>query len=424
MKKRSRLSILLLLTFLVGTLTGTVLDVSAFAKDSIYAKLEIFAKVLHYVETNYVEEVDQDELIHGAIKGMLDKLDPHTVFMPPDIYREMKIDTSGEFQGLGLIVESRDNRLVVVSPIDGSPAYKAGFKRGDEIVAINDTPTMELSLHEATNMMRGRIGTKVELTVRHANSSNLSRVTLTRARIRSNSVDYKMLSDNIGYIRVSSFQDRTTTQVVAALKTMMVNSGGPLKGVVLDLRNNPGGLFEEAVHLADEFVSEGTIVSTKGRSRTHEEIEKAHKSGNYLKGKMVVLINGGSASSSEIVAGALQDLKRAVIMGTQSFGKGSVQNIIDLDDGSGLKLTVARYFTPDKRSIDMIGITPDVLVAQPEYIAQLMNDTEAMAQGFSMELTDERGMQLMEAVDPPSAIETEDHQLRAAYSYLILGKLP
>ena len=406
-----------------GYALGTMSPALALAKDGTYEKLGIFAKVLHYVNTNYVEEVPEENLIYGAIKGMLDTLDPHTVFMPPDVYREMKIDTTGEFQGLGLVVEPRDRRLVVVNPIEQSPAEEAGLLRGDIILAIDGKDTTDMSLQDAVLLMRGPAGTQVRLTVDRAGLTKPKDYLIGRRRIHVVSVESKLLEPTVGYIRIKSFQDRTSSQMASALQRMAAKAQGQLDGLVLDLRDNPGGFLEEAVSMADEFLDDGVIVTTEGRNHSHIEVEKAHKSGLFVKGRLAVLINGGSASAAEIVAGALQDHKRAVLFGTKSFGKGSVQNIIDLDDGSGLKITVARYFTPNRRSIDAIGIEPDVVVAQPDAVFHAAELPEGALPAAQIPVSGETGLKLLSAVKPPQTIGDEDHQLRAAYAYLKLGKL-
>lgn len=422
-KYRRKIVVVLTITFALGYLFGSSQSILAETKDKIYAKLDVFAKVLHYVETNYVEEVDEEELINGAIKGMLDTLDPHTIYMPPDIYREMKIDTTGEFQGLGLKVESRDRRLVVVEPLVGTPAYKSGLKTGDVILAIDGKDTTNITLMDAVKLMRGPIGTQVTLTIQRAGLNKPKDFLITRDRIRTVSVEHYLLDNKIGYIRIKSFQDRSTTQMVAALQKMEAETKGPVRGLVLDLRGNPGGLLEEAIRMIDEFIPEGVIVTTAGRNNRHVEVERAHKIGSYLKGRIALLVDSGSASASEIVAGALQDHGRAFIIGSKSFGKGSVQNIIDLDDGSGLKITVARYYTPKKRSIDAVGIMPDLVVAPPEpepYVA--MSDDNLLLP--PPEITDPRGLELIKKVSRPKNIREYDTQLHAAYAYLKLGKLP
>lgn len=424
MKKTTRLTAVsaLILALVVGYLAGSAGPLSARSKSDIYSRLDIFAKVLHYVETNYVDPLDQGELINGAIKGMLDILDPHTVFMPPDIYKEMKIDTTGEFQGLGLLVEIRNSKLVVVTPLDNSPASAAGLKRGDIIVAINERETSDISLAEAVNLMRGRIGSKVILSYVRRGQDQVRQVELVRTRIRVTSVEHHLLEPGIGYLRINSFQDRTRNQMVAAIKDLKLNSGAPLKGLVFDLRDNPGGLLDEAVRVVDEFITTGNIVTTEGRNHSHIEVEKAHDFGNYLKGDVALLINGGSASAAEIVAGAMQDHKRAVLFGSQSFGKGSVQNIIDLDDGSGLKITVARYFTPNRRSIDAIGIEPDVKVASTDS-AEPQNPPDDPFSSFGPpEVTDETANKLLLAAHTLAGADQDDRQLLAAYAYLKNGK--
>ncbi len=414
---------LIAVVFVFGYLAGNAGPMVAWAKKSnVYEKLDVFAKVLHYVENNYVEEVDQKELIYGAIKGMLDTLDPHTIFMPPDLFREMKIDTTGEFQGLGIRVQSVDQRLVVIEPLEGAPARKAGILSGDVILAIDGRDLRGVTLQDAVTLMRGPIGTQVVLSIYREGFEAPKDFTLIRDRIRTSSVDFRLLDGNDGYIRVRAFQDRTAGQMTAAIEKLKAEADGRLEGLILDLRGNPGGLLDEAVKMVDEFVAEGKIVSTIGRNRGHIEVERAHKSGIFLKGKLVLLIDSGSASAAEIVAGALQDHGRAVLVGVNSFGKGSVQNIIDLDDGSGLKITVARYYTPSDRSIDSIGIKPDITVVQPEVLAQLARSEAEEMDLRSVESTDERGMKLLESVPPPKGMEPTDMQLRAAYAYLCAGE--
>jgi carboxyl-terminal processing protease len=344
-------------------------------KYSPYHKLNIFTRVLSYVENNYVEEVDQDELIYGAIRGMLETLDPHTSFLKPDQYREMKIDTSGQFGGVGIEVEMRpagdgshDNVLTVMSAIEGTPAAKAGLTTGDQIVKIDDTPTHSMRMDDAVQKMRGKKGSPVALTVTRPGSKGWKEprlFNLTREIIKIDNVVAKTLEPGYGYVRLKQFSENSDRDMEQALDRLEKESpDGKLRGLVLDLRNNPGGLLDQAVRIADEFVDSGLIVRTEGKGGRIIDEEKAHSRGTRLGFPIVVLVNGGSASASEIVAGALQDHGRAAIMGTQTFGKGSVQTVIELDDGSALKLTIARYYTPSGRSIQEHGITPDVIVEQ------------------------------------------------------------
>jgi carboxyl-terminal processing protease len=332
---------------------------------SLYQQLDLFTKVLELVRENYVENVNDKELMYGAIRGMLSTVDPHTLFMPPEVYNELKVDTQGRFGGVGLEITSKDNVLTVITPIEGSPAEKAGIKEGDKILKIDTLSTRDMPLSDAVNKMRGSRGSRVHLVLLHEGSKKPYEVTLTRDIIRLKSVRYELLDDDYGYIRITSFQEGTTEELRRALQALKdavkKKSNGSLKGLVIDLRNNPGGLLDEAVSVSDLFLDSGTIVTTKSRTK---EIDRrtAIKEGTEPDYPIVVLVNGGSASAAEIVAGALQDHKRATLLGTQTFGKGSVQTIFDLGDGAGLKLTIAKYYTPRGRSIQAEGITPDIQV--------------------------------------------------------------
>ena len=327
---------------------------------SPYRKLNIFTRVLSYIENNYVQHVDDRRLIYGAIKGMMDTLDPHSTFMTPEQYRQMKVETKGEFGGIGIEVEIRKGWLTVVTPLEGTPAHRAGLRPGDQIRTIEGKSTRGLQMHQAIRAMRGPRGTRVKIVVRRPGHRKLLRFQIVRDVIKIISVNYRELEPGIGYIRLKNFQDRTDTGVKEAVEVMQKKR--KLRGLILDLRNNPGGLLDQAVLVADIFLSKGTIVRTAGKRGRLMEEEKAHSRGTLDGFPMICLVNGGSASASEIVAGALQDHKRAVVMGTSTFGEGSVQTIIDLEDGSGLKLTVARYYTPSGRSIQEYGILPDILV--------------------------------------------------------------
>ncbi len=328
---------------------------------STYRSLDIFAKVLAYVENSYVDETDPRVLIEGAIRGMLDTLDPHSVYLPAEDYRNMKADTAGEFGGLGLEVKKEDGKLLVVQPLEDSPAMRAGILPGDWIVAIEETPTEAISVGEAVRMMRGQPGTKLRLRLHREGFSQPLELVLLRDRIRVRSVEASLFPDGVGYIRIKSFQDKTESFLTKALGELRKQNGDKeLAGLILDLRGNPGGLLDQAVRVADRFIAQGEIVSTRGRGGKILDIETAHRAGTEPDYPMVLLVDERSASASEVLAGALQDHGRAVVMGTTTFGKGSVQTVVDLDDGSGLKLTVARYYTPSRRSIHGKGIEPDV----------------------------------------------------------------
>ncbi|UFS70863.1 S41 family peptidase [Geomonas sp. RF6] len=339
------------------------------AQGNDYESIELFTDVLSIVKKSYVEEVDTKKLIYGAINGMLSSLDPHSSFMPPETYKEMKIDTKGTFGGLGIEITIKDGILTVISPIEDTPAFKAGIKAGDQILKIDDKYTKDLTITEAVKRMRGVKGSKVTITIMREGFEKTKDFVLERDIIQVKSVKYKTLDDGFGYVRISQFQEKTDDDLEKALHTLH-NENSPLKGLVLDLRNDPGGLLDQAVRVSEHFVPEGKlIVYTEGREKDSKMrfiSRKGAKEGDY---PIVVLINSGSASASEIVAGALQDHKRAVVMGTQSFGKGSVQTIIPLTDNSGLRLTTARYFTPSGRSIQARGITPDIQAERMEMTA-------------------------------------------------------
>jgi carboxyl-terminal processing protease len=326
----------------------------------IYPQLEKFTDCLEKIQKYYVEEVPPEKLIEGAIKGMTLVLDPHSAYLTKEGYKEMQISTTGSFGGLGIEIGIRDSILTVITPIEGTPAFEAKILPGDMILKIDDKSTAEMTLEDAVKLLRGPKGTKVILTILRGPKEKPFDVTITRAIIHIESVKAMLLEPGYEYIRVRQFQVDTTEVIRKALTETAPN----LKGLVLDLRFDPGGLLGQAIEVSDLFLSEGKIVYTDGRSSEDRKEYIAHKAGTFEGFPMVVLINGGTASAAEIVAGALQDNKRAVVLGTKSFGKASVQTIIPLSDGSALKLTVARYFTPSGRSIQATGITPDIVVEQ------------------------------------------------------------
>src|SRR5882672_8274636 len=351
------LAILLAVLFSGG---GQPARVGAAAKES-YEGLETFTNILSIIQKNYVDDVQTKQLVEGAINGMLSSLDPHSAYLTPDLYKELQVDTKGSFGGLGIEITSRNGVLTVVSPIEDTPAYRAGVKAGDQILKIEGEFTKDMTLVDAVKKMRGPKETKVTLTLKREALPELFDVTLTREIIKIQSVKSKMLDKGYGYVRVTQFQERTDDDLERALKALDKEAGG-LQGLVLDLRNDPGGLLTQAVKVSDLFLDSGLIVYTDGRLENQKQKYFAHKAGTWSDFPMVVLVNGGSASASEIVAGALQDHKRAMVLGNQTFGKGSVQTILPLGNNAGLKLTTARYYTPAGRSIQAKGIEPDVII--------------------------------------------------------------
>jgi len=327
-----------------------------------YRKLDVFSHVLSLIENNYVEPVDETRLLYGAVDGMVRTLDPHSSFMDPRSYSSLKQETEGEYGGVGLELATRGEDVVVVAPIDDAPASRAGFQPGDRLVEIDGRAVQGWRESEAVRALMGPPGTKVTVKALRSVWAEPRSFTLVRDVIHIVSVEEKMFDRKIAYVKIKSFQDRTDVYLRKALESLREEAGGQLTGVVLDLRHNPGGLLDQAVKVADRFLDGGVIVTTKGRGGKHVEVEKAHPKRTEPRYPMVVLVDGGTASASEIVAGALQDQGRAVVIGTRTFGKGSVQTVIELEDGSGLKLTVARYYTPSGRSIQERGISPDVWV--------------------------------------------------------------
>ncbi len=337
---------------------GFHLDFTADARTA-YKELKLFSDVLDLIEKNYVDPVDEKKLIESAIQGMVSSLDPHSALLTPEAFRELQIDTHGEFTGIGIHVTMKDNLVTVIAPIEGTPAYRAGIKAGDRIIKVDGKPTD--NLRDAVNRMRGPKGTKVVVTIVREGEPKPIDFTLIRDVIPIHSVKSAILKPGYGYVWITNFRDNTYDDLVSVLDEME-SADPPLRGLVLDLRDNPGGILDQAIRVCDLFLDKGVILSSKGRNGTHVRVYKAHRNSRPRDYPIVVLINGGSASASEIVAGALQDHKRALLLGTTTFGKGSVQAIENLADGYALKLTIARYYTPSGRSIQAKGVEPDIVV--------------------------------------------------------------
>jgi len=401
---------------------------SAYAarEDETYKQLDLFARVLSHVQNNYVEDVSEQQLIYGAIKGMLETLDPHTVFMPPDVFKEMKIDTSGEFGGLGIEIVKKNDIITVVSPIDDTPAARAGIRAGDQILSIDDESTKGMDLARVLQKLRGPAGKKIVLTIMRDGFTVPREIAVIRDHIRIVSVDGQ-LYEGIGHVRVRNFQERTDSYLRKELDRLRAQNRGELRGLVLDLRNNPGGLLDQAVAVSDRFLPGNlVIVTTRGRDGRNTAEERSKDRDTEKPYPLVVLVNGGSASASEIVAGALQDHGRAVVMGTPTFGKGSVQTIIELEDGSGLKLTIARYYTPKGRSIQERGILPDFIVGESAS-AKLATDLPRerdLRRHFKSDDTSGAVKDALAPNLPPNLKEwsaterVSDYQLKVALNYL------
>ncbi|MFI5322379.1 MAG: S41 family peptidase [Thermodesulfobacteriota bacterium] len=349
-------SVLILLSLMLVHYSGVAAD------EANYEGLSNFTRVLDLIERNYVEKVDSQKLMNNAIDGMVKTLDPYSTYLTPERFRELEIGTSGEFGGVGMEVSEEKGALTVITPIEGSPADKAGIKPRDQIIAIEGTSTQGMVVQEAVKLLRGPMGTPVKFTIRREGVAEPKVFTLIREKIVVRSVKSKLLDNGIGYVRLSQFQDHSSQELRDAIKGLEARNGKDLSGLVFDLRNNPGGLLTEAIDIVDQFIDSGLIVSVKGRTPEQTREYYATKNGTFLAFPVVILVNDGSASASEVVAEAMQDSKRAVILGTKTFGKGSVQTIIKLDDGSGLKLTTAKFYAPSGRSINEVGVTPDIKV--------------------------------------------------------------
>ncbi|MBI1975925.1 MAG: S41 family peptidase [Candidatus Omnitrophica bacterium] len=386
MKKLGRLSIgiflfVLSISFVSGLRYGVAKDKPA---EDFYQQIELFTDAMTVIRTDYVEEPKTKDLVYGALKGMLASLDPHSQFMDPDVYNEIKVETEGSFGGLGIEITVKDDLLTIISPLDDTPAQKAGIKAMDKIVKINGELTRDITLVDAVKKLRGKPGTQVMLTILREGEGKLLEVEVTRDIIKIESVkDGVMLEDHIGYLRISEFQENTPRDLEQALKKM---DSRKLEGLILDLRNNPGGLLDTSADVAEKFLPNGVmVVYTKGRIKSQDLEFRSKSNSPRLDFPMVVLINDGSASASEIVAGALQDHGRAVLMGTKSFGKGSVQTVIPLKDGSALRLTTSKYYTPKGRSIHGEGIMPDIIVEE-EPASEKEKETEKQKEQKSEEI--------------------------------------
>ncbi|WP_353409803.1 S41 family peptidase [Arenicella sp. 4NH20-0111] len=379
-------------------------------------QIKTFADIFTRIKLSYVEPVTDEQLLDYAVEGMLAGLDPHSVYLKGDSYQELDEDTKGQFTGLGLEVVMEGGFVKVIAPIDDTPAAKAGIKSGDLIIRINGEVISGLTLNEATEKMRGEQGTNITLTILRESEPDPFDLEITRAIVKLSSVKRKRLSDEIGYLRVTQFQLNTSANFRKQLK--MLRQGKSFSGLVLDLRNNPGGLLTSAVSISDTFITQGNLVSTKGRSDSSKKDYEA-TAVDLIDGKpIVVLVNGGSASASEIVAGALQDHKRAIVMGTETFGKGSVQTVLNINDADAIKLTTARYFTPSGRSIQAAGIVPDVIVQQREFKETTQTFKRIKENDLPGHLDNERDVEGESNTDETKQLLAGDYQLNEAFNLL------
>ena len=347
--------ILLILIFFTTNVSGK-------DNENLYKKIDLFGEVLDKVKKEYVDEINESDVMDAAINGVLQYLDPYSVYMNPELFESMQTDTKGEFGGLGIEVSMEAGVVKVISPIDDTPASKAGIKAGDYIIKINDVQVQGKTLMEAVKLMRGPVGSSIDLTIRRRGEKKIINKTIIRKMIQVKSAEAKIIKNNIGYLRLKSFNSNSSKQLVEKIRNF--EKSKKLTGYILDLRNNPGGLLTQAINVTDFFLNDGEIVSTKGR-KASENRRFFAKKGDKVKGKpLIILINNGSASASEIVAGALKDHKRAILLGENTYGKGSVQSIIPLSDGGGMRLTISKYYLPSGQSISEIGVSPDILVEE------------------------------------------------------------
>ena len=422
------------LLLLIGFFVGRSPAGAETTASSPYANLGVFARALGHIETAYVEEVDQDALIQGAIRGMADSLDPHTTYLDPEEYRILSADTQGRFAGIGVEISVRDGWLVVLSVFEGGPAAQGGVEVGDRFLRIEGRPARDMRIVEAVRLMRGEPGTRVRVSLRREGEDEDVEVSLTRAVIDVNPVEARLLPDRVLYLQVRAFQDNTTAELGAAIDRAVeeARDRGGIRGLMIDLRNNPGGLLRESITMSDEFLQTGAIVSTRSRGGRVLHEARAHRRGTRPDWPLVVIVNGYTASAAEIVAGALQDHERAILVGTRTFGKGSVQNIVELPDQSALKLTIARYYTPDGTSIQARGIEPDLVVEQlhPRLVERARLETENQLRESSLEghlddSSDDRGDNEPRNSPRNAAIGddrppfADDHQARMAHQALV-----
>lgn len=414
--------------FLAGS--GLYQTLGAKSDEIPYKELEVFSDVLNLIQNNYVEDVDPKTLIENAIEGMVNGLDPHSAYLPPEAFEELQADTKGEFGGIGIVITKEDDKITVISPIEGTPAYEAGIETGDTIIGVDDKSTKSMSLWEAVKLMRGPVGEPVKITIFREGEKEALVFDLKRDLIPVKSVKYAMLDNKCGYILITSFKEKTADELKEAYGALV--SKGELNGLILDLRSNPGGLLDQAVSVSDFFLKQGVIVSIKGRNNDDTTDYNARNDGSEGIYPMVVLVNGGSASASEIVAGALQDHKRAVILGTTSFGKGSVQTVRPLKNGSALKYTIARYYTPNGRSIQAEGIIPDIIT---EYVkpdknkdekdtkvlkeSDLINHLESEETKEEPEAKDEENKEQIHSNDLKMEILERDNQVQNALNIIV-----
>jgi len=421
-KKKIILIAVIILAFIsTGILIGR-LSITTVGAEAGYEELKIFTEVLSIVRKNYVEDVKAKDLIYGAIKGMISSLDPHSGFMTPEAYKEMQVETKGEFGGIGIQIGIKDGMLTVIAPIEDTPAYKAGIKAGDKIIKINNEFTKDMALHDAVSKMRGAPNTQVTVTIVREGWKETKDFTITREVIKIKSVKSKTLGDGIGYIKISQFQEQTAADLSQALDKLTQEK---INALILDLRNNPGGLLNSAVSVSSQFLPSGKLV-VYTKSKTGERTEfQTEGDGSTSTIPMVVLVNEGSASASEIVAGALRDWNRAVLLGTQTFGKGSVQSVIPLSDGSGIRLTTAKYYTPKGISIHATGIVPDIIVklaTNDKHKSHLVIREKDLQRSFKDKQIEEKPGEPEEIV-PLEVDEKDDIQLQRAVDLMKTWKV-